>query len=156
MQTNLIVFVVVFGAIAIAFGPGFLLYRLARFRARLRKELAAQGYSVHALHTRWLTRGPFPDMSMPGIGRKKPEYLFRVLAAKRGGVTQSGWVRWRVPLWWHRDDQWAVKWDDTAESTTKGVSSFVFYPAVLLVTAVVMVLIVRTEAFAMFLKAFWG
>jgi hypothetical protein len=157
MATSLIVFLVVFGGIAIAVGPGFVLYRVARFRARLRQELAAQGYAVRALNARWLTRGSFPDLAPSGVGRKmKREYLFRVLAEDRGGIARSGWVRWRVPLWWHREEEWVLKWDDTLEHAAKGVPSLLFYAMVLVAIAVVTTLLAQTEQFAMLIRALMG
>ena len=157
MPTSFVAFLAVFGAIAIAAGPGFVLYRNARFRKRVCEELATQGYDVRELSKRWFTRGVFPDIPLPGFGQKRRrEYLFRVFATDRTGRPQSGWVRWRVPLWWHRSDQWAVKWDDIANETTKGTSSLVFYAILLVAIAVVVILLTRTEQFAIFVRTITG
>jgi hypothetical protein len=108
---------------------GWTIYRLTGFRTRLRSELEKQGIIVHSIELRWLTRGPFPDMPIPGIARGKREYLFRVLAKERGGRPRSGWARWRVPLPWGRADQWALLWDENPDAALRngGVSTLLYH-----------------------------
>lgn len=118
-------------------------YRLMRMRAAIRESLERQGFAVRELELRWLTRGSFPDLRLPGLRGSRGQYLYRVAAADRGGRPCTGWVRWSAGWPWRPAAPWSVRWDDTASAGRKGLSTAQFLAMLVAVAAIVLVLISR-------------
>jgi hypothetical protein len=117
---------------------GWTIYRVIDGRRELRAALARDGFKVQELELRWLTRGPFSDMRLPGSQNASGQYLYRVTAEDRGGRRHTGWIRWRMPWPWQPADPWTLKWDDEPWRKSKGLSSVQFYAIVLVPPAIVL------------------
>jgi hypothetical protein len=110
------------------------LHRLFTWAPRVRRLLEQEGLRVRHMERRWLTRGPFPDMRLPGARRHK-EWLVRVVVEDREQRPRAGWIRWQKKWPWQAADTWAVRWDDgqssepwgaTPSARKRGLSTAVF------------------------------
>jgi hypothetical protein len=132
--TILIVIGVLVGA-AIVFSLYWTVSSELIWASRIRQLLAQAGFSVRRMERRWLTRGPFPDLTPPGLKHHK-EWLVRVVAEDAAHHTRAGWVRWHRRRPWESADAWAVHWDQVPWSgewdgaQAKGLSTRVFFIAV--------------------------
>jgi len=117
--------------------------RLIRVRADIRESLERQGFAVRKLELRWLTRGSFPDLRLPGLRGSRGQYLYHVAAADGGGRPRTGWVRWSAGWPWRPAAPWSLRWDDTASAGRKGLSTAAFLAMLVAVASIVLVLIGR-------------
>ena len=132
--------------------PVFIYWRIAseiRWPAHIRDVLAREGFTVRHLERRWFTRGPFPDMRLPGT-KGSMEWLIRFVAEGRDHQGRGGWIRWRRRLPWQTADRWAIHWDTlpasgvwdgAAAAESKGLSSRVFYTLLLGMGAVIVMVV---------------
>jgi hypothetical protein len=105
--------------------------------SRVRRLLEQDGFNVQHMERRWFTRGPFPDLRLPGMKFQKA-WLVRIAGRDRELRPRSGWPRWKRRWPWERADTWAVRWDDVPwsgqwdgpDAQKKGLSSRVFLPLV--------------------------
>jgi hypothetical protein len=130
-------FLLTFAALSI-FVVGWTVYGDLTWRSRVRQRLEHDGFRVRHMERRWLTRGPFSDMRLPGA-KGGTESLIRVVAENRDGQLRAGWVRF--PRWpgWAPKLPWdvaryEVRWDEAPLSSEldikreckTGLSSVVF------------------------------
>lgn len=133
----------VFGAliaIASVAAHAWSLRRLTLGRSEIRAALTRDGYTVHEIELRWLTRGPFPDMRTTGT-RNSRERLYYVVADDAAGRRRTGWVRFR-PRWpGQAADRWSVHWNDASSAKRSGLSTAQFWLLLLALLAGVLPLI---------------
>jgi hypothetical protein len=107
-----------------------------RCRAAVGEHLVQHGFAPRAIELRFLTRGPFRDMPIPGLSQHEGSRLFRVLADDRHGHACHGWVRWRLQLPGRPREPWALQWDEptTDERKFEGLAAWQFAAILLLLT----------------------
>lgn len=123
------------------------LRRLARARDELALELERQGFRGAHLRLRWLTRGPFPDMRLPGT-RHATEHLFRVVARDTAGFIRTGWIRWKGRWPGQAANRWTLRWDD-GRAVARGIPTGAFAGMLAAGMAVVLVLVTRVWRFVL-------
>src|SRR5881394_852113 len=119
--SSLILLIAVIGAI-----PAFLLaaiVRTTRVRARALRSLEEDGYRVHRVEARFLTRGPFERARL--AGSKHGDSLYRVAADDRTGSPCVVWIRVPAAMFWH-----PLVWEtrrDELPNRPRGISALAFY-----------------------------